>query len=103
MGTENLEYEMKKGVRLNRLGFDELESRFGRTYKHLIGLTLADCRKVCEANGLTDKALQEATFRECNPVKVNLSDGKRIDVIEDVRRLKRIIKREHLIRQHSNE
>jgi hypothetical protein len=96
IGTENLEYEIKRGVRLNKAGYDELDSRFGRKYISLIGANLNDARKVCEANGITDRDLQKRIFDECEPTKTLLSDGRRIEVIEDMRRLKRVIKRERL-------
>ncbi|MDR2806280.1 MAG: ATP-binding protein [Dysgonamonadaceae bacterium] len=102
LGTENLEYEIKRGVRLNRAGYDELDSRFGRKYINLTGSTLADTRKVCEANGIADKDLQQRIFKDCEPSKITLSDGRRIDVIEDMRRLKRVIKREKLNMKHGN-
>lgn len=102
LGTENLEYEIKRGVRLNRAGYDELDSRFGRKYINLIGSNLSDARKVCDANGIADKDLQKHIFEECEPSRIILSDGRRIDVIEDMRRLKRIIKREKLNMKHEN-
>ncbi|MBA3986739.1 MAG: ATP-binding protein [Flavobacteriales bacterium] len=34
-GTDNLQKEVQNGVRLRKKGFDELESRFGRTYINL--------------------------------------------------------------------
>lgn len=97
MGTENLEYEIKRGVRLNRTGYDEVDSRFGRKYIRLIGATLADARKICEANGVVDRDLQKQIFDECSPVRVMVDGGsQQVTVIEDMRRLKRIIKREKL-------
>lgn len=97
MGTENLEYEIKRGVRFNKPGYDELDSRFGRKYISLIGANLADTRKICEANGITDKELQNRIFLECEPSKIALKEsGKMIDAVEDIRRLKRIIKRERI-------
>lgn len=101
LGTENLEYEIKRGVRLNKAGYDELDSRFGRKYISLIGSTLADTRKICDANGIPDKDMQKSIFDQCEPSKITLSDGRRIDVIEDMRRLKRVIKRERLTMKHN--
>jgi transcriptional regulator with XRE-family HTH domain len=101
LGTENLEYEIKRGVRLNKAGYDELDSRFGRRYINLIGSNLADTRKVCDANSIADKDMQKRIFEECEPSKITLSDGRRIDVVEDMRRLKRIIKREKLNMKHN--
>jgi transcriptional regulator with XRE-family HTH domain len=102
LGTENLEYEIKRGVRLNRAGYDELDSRFGRKYINLTGANMADTRKICDANGIADKEAQKRIFEECEPSRITLSDGRRIDVIEDIRRLKRIIKREKLNMKHGN-
>lgn len=96
LGTENLEVEIKRGVRYNKPGYDELDSRFGRKYIHLIGSTLLDARKICEVNGVKDKELQKRIFEQCEPTRVTLSDGKSIEVVEDMRRLKRIVKRERL-------
>jgi hypothetical protein len=102
LGTDNLEHEIKRGVRLNRTGYDEIDSRFGRKYINLLGSSLADTRKVCEANGIPDKDVQKRIFDECEPSKITLSDGRRMDVIEDMRRLKRIVKREKLNARHGN-
>lgn len=95
LGTENLEHEIKRGVRLNKPGYDEIDSRFGRKYIHLIGATLADTRKICEVNGITDKEMQSEIYKECEPTIKEVKDGDRVKsvyVIEDLRRLKRLIK-----------
>lgn len=103
-GTEYLEKRIKDGVRLKKLGFDEIESRFGRTYLSLIGTTQKDAQLICTANGIHDKALQNQLFTECNPLKKILKtrDGNQsIEVIDDLRRLKRVIKREKLKLQYN--
>lgn len=99
LGTEALEYEIKRGVRLNKPGYDELDSRFGRVYIHLTGATQSDTRKICEANGITDKATQSRIFRDCEPTRKEINDGEQVKtilVIQDKRRLKRLIKRERI-------
>jgi hypothetical protein len=96
LGTENMECEIKRGARLNKPGYDEIDSRFGRKYIHLIGATLADTRKICDANGVTDKETQSRIFQACEPSKITLEDGMSIRAIEDIRRLKRLIKRERI-------
>jgi hypothetical protein len=87
-------------VKLNKKGYDELDSRFGRKYIHTFGTTLADCRKICEVNGISDKALQEEIFKAAEPVKHTITEGemagKSVLIVKDKRRLKRIIKRERL-------
>lgn len=103
-GTEHLEKRILDGVRLNKLGFDEIHSRFARTFLNLIGTTQKDAQLICSANGIHDKALQNSLFAECNPVKVlvNTRDGKQsVEVVEDLRRLKRVIKREKLKLQYA--
>lgn len=101
IGTENLEYEIKRGVRLNKQGYDETDSRFGRKYIYLVGNTLNDVRKICDANGISDKKMQKDIFDECEPSQKMLSDGKSINVVEDTRRIKRVIKRERLNMKHN--
>lgn len=94
LGTENLEHEIKRGIRLNKTGFDELDSRFGRKYIHLVGSTLNDVRRICEANGISDPDLQRKIFYECEPKRKEVEVDKRvkqINVVEDMRRLKRLI------------
>lgn len=99
IGSDNLEHEIKRGVRLNKLGYDEIDSRFGRKYIHLIGATQADARKICEVNGISDKAIQSRIFQDCEPTRKEIRDGdqpKTILVVEDIRRLKRLIKSERI-------
>lgn len=97
LGTENLEQEIKKGVRLNRKGYDEIDSRFGRNYIHLYGATKNDLIKICDANGINDRKTQSKIFDECTPVvkMVQTTEGStQIKVIEDLRRVKRVVTRE---------
>ena len=100
LGTDNLETEIKRNVRLNKTGYDEFDSRFGRTYIHLIGATMADTRKICDVNGITDRDLQKTIFEKCEPTKMILEDGNSIRVIEDFRRIKRLVKSERLKMKH---
>ncbi len=92
LGTDNLETEIKRGVRLNKTGYDELDSRFGRKYIHLIGATLNDCRKICEVNGITNREVQSEIFAQSMPSRVQIEDGKGILAVEDIRVIKRKIK-----------
>lgn len=94
-GTDNLEKEIKKGVQYNRKGFDELDSRFGRNFIHLVGATYKDVQAVCEANGITDNEKQKIIFEDSEPTRINYRD-RYIKVVEDLRRVKRAIKREVL-------
>lgn len=102
LGTDNLEYEIKRGVRLNKPGYDEIDSRFGRKYIHLIGATLADTRKICEVNGITDKEVQSCIFHDCEPSRITIEEGKTILAVEDIRRLKRLIKSKRIQMRHAS-
>ena len=95
LGTENLEFEIKKGVRLNKVGYDELDSRFGRKYIQLTGCTLSDCANICKANNINNNDKISNIFKECKPVRRRIAD-KDIEVVEDFRVLKRhiIVERE---------
>lgn len=98
-GTEHLEKDIKRGVRMQSKGYDEIDSRFGRNYIHLLGATQKDIELICQANGITDKAKVSDIFKECSPVPIVVgSDAQRqtLKVIEDMRRVKRVIKRELL-------
>lgn len=108
LGTDNLEYEIKRGVRLSKLGYDEVDSRFGRKYIHLVGATLADCRKICEVNGITDKDIQHRLFYACEPTRVTIEDdegkSKSIHVVDDIRRIKKAIKSKRLqLKRHGKD
>ncbi len=107
VGTEALEKEIKRGVRYNKDGYDEIDSRLGRNYLKLFGNTLKDVQLICEYNGVSDKKLQKKYFDECNPIVKNVVVKKTtvpIKVIEDTRRIKRIIIRERsLLLQNKKE
>lgn len=99
-GTPHLEQRITRGVRLKKLGFDELESRFGRSYISLIGATQECVAKICSVNGLTDVKLQKQIFQDLKPTykEVAIGGGQvtSVKVVEDLRRLKRIVIREKL-------
>ncbi len=98
-GTENLEKEIKTGVRLAKKGYDEIDSRFGRNFIHLIGSSRQDIAAICIANGITNKAAHYDIFKESNPVSkvVPTANGQRaVQVVEDLRRVKKIVKREKM-------
>ena len=103
-GTENLQKEIERGVRTAKKGYDELESRFGRTYIHLKGMNEQDVAAICVANGITNKEVIASIWSELPKVNklttVKTSNVKKdilLPYVEDMRRLKRLIKRELLI------
>lgn len=98
-GTEHLEQSIKRGVRLKKLGFDELESRFGRSYISLIGATKDCVKKICQANGINDVRTQNAIFDEMKPTSKEIMIGDQptfVKMVDDLRRLKRVIIREKI-------
>lgn len=98
-GTENLEKEIKRGVKYQAKGYDEIDSRFGRKYIKLTGCTIAEAEQICVANGVKNTKTINKIVTECKPIKVlKKIEGKEqlLDVITDLRRLKRIIQRELL-------
>jgi predicted metal-dependent peptidase len=99
-GTEALAKMIKKGVKYNKEGFDETDSRLGRRYITLPGSTMADVSKICKANGITDDDRIAAIFNECSPIKKS-EGGRMVTVVEDHRRIKRIVLRE-LLKQQNN-
>lgn len=104
-GTDHLEKELKNDVRLSRKGSDEILSRFGRRFIHLAGADAADVAAICQANGITDKKMIKAIFNEAEPVKRTITAGDhmaQVEVVEDLRRIKRIVQRENLKLQEKN-
>lgn len=105
-GTENLQKEIVRGVRNNTKGYDEIDSRLGRSYIELPGATEADVKVICEANGLgTDAAagIWSEVDKVKKLVKVKNKQGetkeKNIFFCEDLRRLMRLVKREQIAHQ----
>lgn len=92
-GTDNLEKEIKRGVQKATKGYDEIDSRLGRKFIHLIGITYDDCVNICTENGVTEPSIISKIWDEAEP-KDRLVSGKYIKVVSDLRRLKRIILRE---------
>jgi hypothetical protein len=89
-GTENLEAEIKKGVRARRKGFDEIDSRFGRTYLRLTGASAQDVSAICRSNGISHEETIRKIWKESNPGVTEVG-GSSIRVVEDLRRIKRLI------------
>lgn len=105
-GTENLQKEITRGVRNNTKGYDEIDSRLGRSYIELPGATETDVKVICEANGLdTDAAagIWSEVDKVKKLVKVKNKQGetkeKNIFFCEDLRRLMRLVKREQIAHQ----
>lgn len=64
-GVKHLERRMRKGVQGEKGSYDELESRFGRSYIELDPISLKDVTKICYANGLEDAAAIQTIYDTC--------------------------------------
>lgn len=95
LGTDNLSKDIESGVRKSHKGFDEIHSRFGRKFVVLVGATKSDVEKICTANGVGDKAKIAQIWTDSEPKNKQIGNN-RIEVIEDLRRLRRIVERETL-------
>lgn len=98
-GTLNLTKEIGTGVKYAKKGYDEIESRFGRSHFSLIGANKKDVTAICQANGIHSDDLIAEIWREVGTKHKALGDGKRELICADLRRLKRIIQREQLKQQ----
>lgn len=93
LGTENLKKEIKRGVNYALKGFDEIDSRFGRNYIQLVGVTKSEIMMICKANGIENRAASAEIFNEGAPRQKNIN-GQVLMVVEDLRRIKRAVERE---------
>lgn len=107
-GTENFEKEIKSGVRLCKKGYDEIESRFCRSYIHLPGVTKREVYEICAANGVADEESLMSIWGELEkvrrPATVTTATGVKdvmIDYVDDLRRLKRLVKRRLLLNKRA--
>ena len=93
VGADDLEKHIKSGVRRNVRGYDELDSRLGRRFMHLIGANERDIRAICAANGIEDAKMQSEIWQAMEPQQklVPLSGRYEALVEEDLRRLERLI------------
>lgn len=101
-GTENLKKEIRSGVRCNHKGYDEIDSRLGRTYVELKGANKSDVKLICTANGL-DEMQAARIWNEIEkvkrPAKVRTASGlidKMVEYTDDLRRLNRLVMREKI-------
>ena len=65
LSTDSIEVRIKRGLRLNKRGYNEFWSRLGRKCVKLAGVGYEDIEAVCQANGVEDTALIEEIARDC--------------------------------------
>jgi DNA transposition AAA+ family ATPase len=63
--TNHLAKRLKRGVKLNKRGYNEIFSRVGRKCIELKGLGAADVAAVCRANGVDDAGLIKEVVDDC--------------------------------------
>lgn len=105
-GTESLRKEIDRGVRNNTKGYDEIDSRLGRSYIELPGASEEDVKAICIANGLSEDSAVNI-WNELDKVKKQIrvrnkkgeTKEKNVFFCEDLRRLMRLVKREQLANQ----
>ncbi len=54
LATDHLEKRIRKGIKLNKKGYNEIWSRLGRKCVQLKGVNAADIAAICEANGIVE-------------------------------------------------
>lgn len=74
--TSHLETKIVSGVRLGKLGFNELYSRVGRKFIQIPSCRRDDINAICKANGIDNQDEQAEVFNGCD---------------SDLRRVKRMI------------
>jgi hypothetical protein len=99
-GTENLEKEIKDGVRKASKGYDEIFSRLGRNFSHLMGFDKDDITAICVANGISDPAAIQRIFEKGNPVRKSVGLVNPL-LVEDLRAVKRAVKTERIRMAHA--
>ena len=86
--TDQLEKRIERGLFLNKKGYQEIFSRFGRRFIELKQPNRADIRLICNANGVTDEDVIAEIF--------NSSEG-------DLRRVKKLVQNERAKRAEIEE
>lgn len=62
--TDHLEKRIKRGLNLNKRGYQEIYSRMGRRFIKLKGIGSTDVAQVCAANGITDRSTIKTIFED---------------------------------------
>lgn len=99
-GTEVLEETIKRGACRAKKNMDEIDSRLGRQFIHLLGATKRDVKAICAANGIEDDETQESIWGAIDKTRKEVPGStKAVYFTEDMRRLTRLIKRERVARK----
>ena len=79
MSTDYIKRRMENGLRYNKKGYKEINSRIGRRFFDLNATSQNDIYAICKANGLNSEA----------EIKQVLKDAASTD--NDLRRVKRVV------------
>lgn len=96
IGAHDLKRHIQAGVRRDSRGFDELESRLGRSYMQLAGIFEGDVRNICAANGVADGAVQQRIWQRMKPIRKEFGGRYEWVASQDLRVLKQAVKHERL-------
>lgn len=66
LSTDHLEKRVKKGLRLNRKGYQEFYSRIGRKFITAPGVSSVDIQSICRANGITTVGDIKTIVEDCD-------------------------------------
>lgn len=66
VATNHLEKRIKRGIKLNKKGYNEIWSRLGRKCVPLRGVCAADVAAICEANGISDNKDIDSIIADCD-------------------------------------
>lgn len=66
LSTDNIEKRMRKGLAMNKNGYQELFSRIGSKFIKLNGANTREIEAICKANGITDPVEVNTIINECN-------------------------------------
>jgi DNA transposition AAA+ family ATPase len=94
IGAHDLKQIIQAGVRRDAKGFDELESRLGRTYWSLTGIFRKDVVAICEVNGIEDGATQDRIWERLKPERKQIDGTYHWVAKQDLRVLKLAIQHE---------
>lgn len=64
--TDHLSKRIRRGLKLNKKGYQEIFSRLGRKFIELHGVGSTDVAQVCIANGITAPADIKTVFEDCD-------------------------------------
>jgi len=65
-----------------------------------VGATIRDCEAICQANGIDDNQVAARIFSDSRPVSAVMG-GHSLKVVEDMRRIKRLIVAEKALNSHN--